>query len=219
MNTMADIIAKNWRRKHFDFNDENLIRELKKELFSYVQNSFFDPQTNLPVLTDDDKKNLSSVFYWLIGNCNHLIYNKAPLFSGFFGTGKSVTMKGIIKFINNHYSHDVMLGGITNPIYILSQDMANAFKDNDTVLINKIKSCSILAIDDLGYEAKTVQHFGTEAMPFVEIIMSRYDKRKTTLITTNMKMDDIGEKYGWQVYDRIKQMSFLIQFKGNSKRI
>jgi DNA replication protein DnaC len=219
MNTINDIISRNWRRKTFDLANKKQIDELKIELFSYVQKAFFDPANNQPVLNEVDKRNLSTIFYWLVGNCNPLMLNKAPIISGDFGTGKSVTMKGVLKFINKHYSHDSVIGGITNPIYTLSHDMANAFKNNDMVMINKFKSCSMLGIDDLGYEPKEVSFFGTVCNPFEEIIMSRYDKRKTTIITTNLSLDEIGKRYGWQVYDRVKQMCFLVEFNGNSKRI
>jgi DNA replication protein DnaC len=218
MNRINDIIARNWRRKQFDFTNENQERILKTELFSYVQNAFFDVANDKPYLTDQDKKNLADVFYWLVGTCNPIMLNKAPLFTGDYGTGKSVTMKGVLQFINNHYSHDAILGGITNPMYILCHDLANAFKNEDFVTINQLKSCSILGIDDLGYEPAKVMHYGTEVSPFEEIIMKRYDKRKTTLITTNMPLDKIGETYGWHVYDRVKQMSFILEFNGNSKR-
>lgn len=218
MNTMSDIISRNWRRKTFDYSNKELIDKLKVELFGYIQEAFFDPKTNAPFLSDSDKKNLNDIFYWLIGNCNPVLLSKAPILFGDWGTGKTVILKGILKFINVHYSHDSIIGGISNPIYTLAQDMSNAFKEDDTVLINRMKSCSIIGIDDLGRDAKTVTHYGTECKPFEEILMSRYDKRRIVLITTNMTLEQIGQEYGWHIYDRMRQMSFLVKFEGQSKR-
>jgi len=215
---MRDIIGKNWRRKIFDLSDAGRVKELKIQLMSFMQDAFFDQNDKKVSLTSEDQKMLSEIFYWLVGSCNPIYLQKAPLFTGNIGTGKTVLMKGILEFIDTHYSHDAFLGGISNPVYIQSKEMANYFKENNTNGISKLKTCSILAIDDIGYEAKTTNYFGTEAKPFEEILMSRYDKRKTTLMTTNLPIEEIGKIYGWHIYDRIKQTSFVYEFKGHSKR-
>jgi len=129
-----------------------------------------------------------------------------------------VIMKAIIKFIEEYYSDTAIEGGIPKPSYILSHALSNAFKDSNETLIARMKTTSILAIDDLGYEAKEVMYFGTVSKPFEEIIMARYDKKRTILITTNLSLSQIGGMYGPHVKDRLKQMVYIIEFKGESKR-
>lgn len=182
-----------------------------------VKDNFYQSNGNI-VLSDDDKSNLRVIFNWLIGVDIDINQNKGLMFTGNWGTGKSIFIKGIVLFINKYYSIDVLTNGISNPIYMLAQDMANLFKEDNVFEINRIKSTSILAIDDLGYEPVKVNHFGTETHPFEEILMSRYDRKKAILLTTNLTLEQIGERYGWHIYDRLKQMVYIIEFKGESKR-
>jgi DNA replication protein DnaC len=76
----------------------------------------------------------------------------------------------------------------------------------------------VLAIDDLGEEAKEVMSYGNVITPLVDIIESRYDSRKMTFFTTNLDANGIKEKYGARVADRLKQMCNIVSFTNDSYR-
>jgi DNA replication protein DnaC len=203
-----------WRRRVFTPSD---INDLKRELVQMMKEAFYQADGKI-ILSDDDKEVLRLVFNWLIGMDVDIKLNKGLLLTGSFGTGKSIVLKGIIQFIEKYYSINSLDKGISEPLYVLSHDMANHFASENEYLINRMRNTSILAIDDIGYEAKVVKNYGTEIKPFEEIIMSRYDKKKNILISTNLTLDQIGTEYGWHIYDRLKQMTYVVPFKGESKR-
>jgi len=205
---------KDFRRKVFNPNE---IDNLKKEFVHiFLKGAFFE-EAGKVILTESDKEILKIIFNWLIGNVN-IKENKGLFLTGPFGTGKSVILKGIIQFITKYYSDLNTYGGISQPLYLIAQDMCNYFSDGNDFMVTRMRNTSILALDDIGYESKIVKYFGTEIKPFEEIIMSRYDKGRHILISTNKTLDEIGFEYGHHIYDRIKQMCYIVQFKGNSKR-
>lgn len=78
--------------------------------------------------------------------------------------------------------------------------------------------CNVLAIDDLGEEAKEVMSYGNVITPIIDIIEHRYDTRKITFFTTNLDANGIKEKYGARVADRLKQMCHIVSFTNPSYR-
>jgi DNA replication protein DnaC len=198
------------------FEPEKL-KELARELVLMMKDAFYQAEGKI-ILSKDDYEILKVIFGWLIGIDIDIKLNKGLLLTGSFGTGKTIILKGIVQFIEKYYSITSLDKGISEPMYVLSHDMANHFASENEYLINRMRNTSILAIDDIGYEAKVVKNYGTEIKPFEEIIMSRYDKKKSILISTNLTLDQIGQEYGWHIYDRLKQMTYVVPFKGESKR-
>lgn len=204
-----------WRRRVFAPTE---INDLKIEfVYQFLKGAFYEADGKV-ILSDEDKERMKIIFNWLIGNEINIKENKGLFLTGDFGTGKSVILKGIIQFITKYYSDLNLFNGISQPVYVLSHEMNSYFSEGNEFMINRMKNTSILAIDDLGYESSSVRNYGTELKPFEEILMARYDKGKCILISTNKTLDEIGISYGWHIFDRIKQMTYNIQFTGQSKR-
>ena len=198
------------------FNDKQ-IAHLKRYFLESIRTAFYEENGKI-ILSQDEVENIKKIFNWLIGKDIDVTLNKGLFLTGDYGTGKSVILKGIIKFIDRYYSHDYLINGISNPMLILSWDMANYFMSGNEIMINKMKTTSILAIDELGYEPLEVNYYGSICKPFAEIIMQRYQRRRCILISTNLTMEDIKIIYGGHIYDRLCQMVYVIEFRGNSKR-
>ena len=79
---------------------------------------------------------------------------------------------------------------------------------------SKIRNCPLLVLDDFGaeYDNKWVGN------KVDAIISDRVERGRATIITTNLNVKQIKDGYDSRIYDRLKSTSFLLQFKGKSKR-
>jgi DNA replication protein DnaC len=100
---------------------------------------------------------------------------------------------------------------------VYSNDMPLATNNYNFFLQDSLGYC----YDDLGTES-VKKNFGNEVNVMEEIILNRYDNRKTgwhfTHITTNLTADQIGENYGNRVRDRMREMFNVIELTGESLR-
>ncbi len=73
--------------------------------------------------------------------------------------------------------------------------------------------------DDLGTEV-TGKHYGKEKEVMIEVILNRYDNRiafAMTHITTNLSSQQVRERYGIRVFDRMREMFNIIDFPTTEK--
>lgn len=74
--------------------------------------------------------------------------------------------------------------------------------------------------EDLGAERKLI-HFGNTIEVMSEILQLRYNilkSRGNTFITTNLSPDQVKERYGIRIYDRMFEMFNIIEMQGHSRR-
>lgn len=75
-----------------------------------------------------------------------------------------------------------------------------------------------LCIDDIGTESMG-KHYGKEKNVITEVILNRYDNglpHKMTHVTTNLTADEIEQRYGSRVRDRMREMFNLLEFKSDT---
>ena len=82
----------------------------------------------------------------------------------------------------------------------------------------RIQKLNMLAIEDMGKEPLEVMVYGNVIAPVQDIIEYRYDKRLFTFITTNLSPQEITQRYGVRVGDRLKEMVSKIVFENDSYR-
>ena len=131
------------------------------------------------------------------------------LFSGNAGTGKSTIMRIMAASIHAEYLAVPALGTV-----FLQQGTDGLWN-----AVNKAE-CWDLFLDDLGAE-KEVKSY-SNAFPIEELIYKRYDMWQRhgirTHFSTNCTGDQIEERYGLRIRDRIKEMTTLIVGTGKSMR-
>lgn len=81
--------------------------------------------------------------------------------------------------------------------------------------VDKLYSCDLLILDDLGSEFST--QYTTAAL--FDIINSRLISGKKTVINTNLSIEELKKKYGERVVSRIYGHFKVIQFIGGDIRI
>jgi DNA replication protein DnaC len=130
---------------------------------------------------------------------------------GNVGAGKTTLMRVLV----DYYFRNVYHSNKAYPvIFRTAKEIAKTAINGG----NYNEYCNVLAIDDLGEEAKEVMSYGNVITPLVDIIESRYDSRKMTFFTTNLDANGIKEKYGARVADRLKQMCNIVSFTNDSYR-
>lgn len=85
----------------------------------------------------------------------------------------------------------------------------------------RLKKERILGIDDLGQEEVEIKDYGTTVRPLVELINSRYDDCRCTIITTNLDDSMLLSAYGEWIYDRLvhEMCNVITLATGQSYRI
>lgn len=76
----------------------------------------------------------------------------------------------------------------------------------------------MLAIEDIGREAKEVLEYGNVTNPVADLIEHRYECQLYTILTTNLNPEEVRARYGARIADRLNEMSVPIIFKGGSYR-
>lgn len=84
--------------------------------------------------------------------------------------------------------------------------------------LKNVRSCSMLAIDDLGKEPAEVMDFGNLTSPVIDLLEYRYQHQLFTCITTNLTASEISKKYGSRIADRFNEMLEVIVFQDISYR-
>ena len=134
---------------------------------------------------------------WLSGNQGRGLF----LF-GNCGRGKSVLCR--------HALPAILLECCRKVVSVF--DMQDMNRDIDLVL-----SKHILALDDIGTEQMSVR-YGDRRMAFCEIADEAEKKGKLLMLTTNLTLNQIAEKYGERTMDRLVSVTKRIQFTGESLR-
>lgn len=112
------------------------------------------------------------------------------LLIGSVGTGKSTIAKAMCR------SWDDLL---TIPKFFQCDIVAEWVKQDDSCRYEVACHKGLVVLDDLGTETRV---WGNEIMPY--IIFRRYERNLPTIITTNLSRDEICQKYGERIADRLR---------------
>jgi len=138
------------------------------------------------------------------------------LLYGTTGNGKTTLAKAMQNVINilydSPYKDEEV--GVTAVSALKLADLA---KDNNQQF-RRIRNADLLHIDDVGCEPASIRVWGNELSPLVDILYHRYDEQLYTVITSNLSLDDIFERYGYRIGDRFYEMFDTIAFEGKSYR-
>lgn len=134
---------------------------------------------------------------WLTDN-----RGKGLFLSGNCGMGKSILCRYVIPAILLKYCNKV--------VFVF--DVQNINKDIDHVL-----SKHLITLDDIGTEEISVK-FGEKRMAFAEIIDAAEKFGKLLIVSTNLSGNQIKERYGDRIVDRIHSTMTQVMFNGKSLR-
>lgn len=144
------------------------------------------------------------------------------LLYGTVGTGKTTMLNAICRVINTFARpdyHEITLDDDKSMAVkvIRAKDVIEAWQ-NDRDRYNKMCRVELLGIDEFGVEAIDVKTFGNANEPIIDLLSTRYDKQRCTMISSNLDMEAIGTRYGDRLQDRFVEMFKTIAFTGKSFR-
>ena len=139
----------------------------------------------------------NEVVDWLTNN-----NGRGLLCCGNCGRGKTLICGKIIPAIFSHYRRKI----------VSCYDAQQMNADIDTV-----KNKHIIYIDDIGTENISVK-YGEKRMAFPELVDEAEKRGKLLMITTNLSIEEIKDKYGERTLDRLRAITTPIVFAGESLR-
>ena len=173
--------------------------------------------TEMEIDTDLQRK-IETVAKWLTlrhGRLGLLLY-------GNVGTGKTTMLRAVCRLVNYaakpEYNEMTMYDAPRNTVDIVrAKDVVEAYQ-NDRKTFEKMCRLKMLAIDEFGVEAIDVKSFGNSNEPIIDLLSTRYDRQRVTLISSNLDLDEIRNRYGLRLQDRFVEMFKMVAFTGETFR-
>lgn len=149
---------------------------------------------------------------WLSGKhkTGLLIYGAAC------GTGKTTLANAMCNLVN--YLFDSVYSQDRKTVYRTSAiNLVKMYSDNPEQY-KRMVSQELLFVDDLGTEPVNIKIYGNEFSPVTELLYNRYDWQRWTIVTSNLSDEQLKERYGTRIDDRLREMFDRILFQGKSYR-
>lgn len=118
------------------------------------------------------------------------------------GRGKTLICGKVIPILLNSFCHKI----------VTCYDAQQMNAELDTV-----KQKHIIYLDDIGTEFLSVK-YGSKRLSFAELVDEAEKKGKLLIITTNLSLKELQEKYGERTLDRLRAITTPVVFKGDSLR-
>ncbi len=199
---------------NYQYENTNLKKVFEKENFNTFD---FNKYPTIPYQNEvnSPRENIQIIYNAALAFCDHFGDNKNLLFYGQPGLGKTFLCNCIAeKLLNKHYS-------------VLYYTAFELFKDISEHVFNKestkldynpmegLLDADLLIIDDLGTEFAT----SLTMSELFNIINVRFIKNKSTIISTNLSLNDLRDKYSTRIYSRILGNYEIFRFFGNDIRV
>lgn len=146
------------------------------------------------------------------------------MLTGLYGNGKTTLMLAICNLVN-YLFHSTISNQTKHFKWIRAKEVTNIFMQKDPMKeLKDLANVELLAIDDVGSEPPVVMNFGMSFTPMTDLLEVRYQRRRMTIITTNLVQNrakgisQISDHYGERIVDRLREMMKIITFKNDSFR-
>lgn len=139
------------------------------------------------------------------------------LLSGTPGTGKTTYLTAIYHAALAEHASDQIAADIRT---VKASSLGYTLKTSPAEW-EAVKNCKLLLVDDIGFsgEAEVVNNYGVNARPVVELLESRYDSRRPTVMTTNLTLPQVRKNYGERIYSRLAELCTVVTMTGQDFRL
>lgn len=164
------------------------------------------------LLDEETKKNIGAFAKFLTDNSSRF----GVMLSGICGNGKTTLIYAFRTLLNYLNSKRVFPNTDTGIIIVDAKEIAEYAKDLKK--FHELRSQPMLAIEDMGRESVEVMSYGNVLNPVIDLLEYRYNQQLFTLISTNLKPQEIRERYGNRIADRFNEMFDKIIFRNKTYR-
>lgn len=119
------------------------------------------------------------------------------LLYGKVGSGKTTLMRSLFWVLRKELNRKVDIGTAPRLIDLFQH------RDIDSYPFEYEKNVDFLFIDDAGVEPDYCCIWGTDYEPMRDLLAYRYDTRKYTIISSNLGNEELIQKYGLRIFDRM----------------
>ncbi len=176
------------------------------------------------VIDDTNRKLMNNLFQYAEHRNGSYSIEKGIWLWGNIGTGKSTIIK--ILELYDKLSKGLTIGGYPVGGFRIESASTVAGKysmkgaDSLESYIYNSGNPSTISFDELGREPCPTKYFGTELNVMQYVFQCRYELRYEALthVTTNLSLEEVQNKYGSYIADRINEMFNVIELKGKSRR-
>jgi DNA replication protein DnaC len=108
-------------------------------------------------------------------------------------------------------------------LFVTAQDLVDSFKpdakrfDDDTTMLEALRSRRLLVIDDLGEEYRTANS-GYAETTITNLIRYRVQHNLSTVLTTNLTAEDVETIYGPRLRSLLNEVGFAVEPPGGDRR-
>ena len=126
---------------------------------------------------------------------------RSAIFTGRFGTGKTHLAAGIGLRIMQRDARTVLFTTTLRAIRRIKETWHKSATETESQAIAALVFPDLLILDEVGVQ------FGseTEKLILFDVMNERYEKRKPTLLLSNLTIDEVREYLGERVFDRLRE--------------
>lgn len=157
----------------------------------------------------EDKDKIKNVYTKMQNWCEKFETTKYKnvLITGNTGVGKTYLVESICnKMIAKNVVVNYYTAFALNDLFLKYR---TSFNENRAGLLDGVLECDVLIIDDLGSEPNTKNN----EEYFYSVFNERLAKNKSTIITTNLDLEQLLHRYGERTFSRLCNKANSIMFK------
>ncbi len=192
----------------------SLNEQMKSENFENFDIDVFDDTVNpgFPISQKDYMANLAN--YLKTYSQNYKKGDKSLILYGPVGVGKTYLLSSMAKEIIDRGYSLIYLSALQLIKRLFDIRYKNFNEQPKTEIEDLLYDCDVLMIDDLGTENSTDNNISL----LFDLLNDRIQRKKTTIISTNIDIEDLSSQYDARISSRIKGEFEPIRFFGRDIR-
>ncbi|WPX08187.1 ATP-binding protein [Anaerocellum danielii] len=136
------------------------------------------------------------------------------LFYGPPGTGKTFLAFCIANYLIERF-YPVIAVSTIGFLAKLKQLYSQSSGEMEIEVLNSFKNADLVILDDLGAESST----GWAVEKLYMLVDMRYRDEKPLIVTTNYDLEQLKERLGIRIFDRLIEMCYPVEIGGTSRRL